>query len=189
MKAKKWKKKWIRESERIVREIWERDYLPHVVVKKKVAKPSTDNFMDFNISDYAHLTAPPSITDPLTKYLAKPTLDNVTDPLEYWDSQRSSKVYDPQFIQMAKDYCSAPASSVDAERAFSLAGRIVTPLRSSLGDKHIRMTVLLNSWFTMPGLISEEEFEQHWWKDGKEKGRGRGRKRRRRRGRGRGRPQ
>ncbi|KZT31642.1 hypothetical protein SISSUDRAFT_1067594 [Sistotremastrum suecicum HHB10207 ss-3] len=174
-KAKKWKKKWIREAEKIVREIWARDYLPKVVVKKAVQQPQAP--YEFNIGDYAHLTSTVAVPDPITRYLAEPVV-NIADPLAYWDGQLKAGLWEYQFVKMAKDYLSAPASSVDVERAFSLSGRIVSPLRSSLSDKHIRMCVLLNSWFTIPGLISEEEFEQTlvegWRREGKGTGRGNG---------------
>jgi hypothetical protein len=63
------------------------------------------------------------------------------------------------------------ASSVDCERAFSLAGRIVSPMRASVGDQNIRASVLLNSWMSVPGLVAEDEFKERliegWNKPGK----------------------
>lgn len=41
-RAKGWKKKWIQQAEDIVREIWTRDYLPHVKVKE--VRPSVRMF-------------------------------------------------------------------------------------------------------------------------------------------------
>ena len=49
-------------------------------------------------------------------------------------------------------------SSVDCEWAFSLSGRVVTPLRAVLSDANVHASVLLNSWRAIPGLLSEEEF-------------------------------
>jgi hypothetical protein len=44
---------------------------------------------------------------------------------------------------MAKDYLTAQASSVSAERAFSSGTDLVTPDRCSLGGKTIEMTQFL----------------------------------------------
>ncbi|QRV85677.1 hAT family dimerization protein [Ceratobasidium sp. AG-Ba] len=45
-------------------------------------------------------------------------------PLRYWQTQSSSNTYDSQVARFAINYLSAPASSVDVERAFS-CGRLM----------------------------------------------------------------
>ena len=59
------------------------------------------------------------------------------------------------------------ATSIDCERAFSLAGRVVSPLRASLNDESVRACVMLNSWSQIPGLLGKEEMEfllEEGWK-------------------------
>ena len=59
------------------------------------------------------------------------------------------------------------ATSIDCERAFSLAGRVVSPLQASLGDESVRACVLLNSWSQIPGLLGKEEMQlllEEGWK-------------------------
>ena len=51
------------------------------------------------------------------------------------------------------------ATSIDCERAFSLAGCIVSPLHPSLSDQAVQACVLLNSWSQVPGLLGEDELK------------------------------
>lgn len=53
---------------------------------------------------------------------------------------------------MAKDYLSAPASSVPSEQIFSLAGDIITKKRNKLLEGSCSSLLLLKSWLKDPEL-------------------------------------
>ncbi len=46
-----------------------------------------------------------------------------------------------------RDFLAIPSGSVSSERAFSTAGRLVTPLCTSLSHDSIQAHVCLSSWF------------------------------------------
>jgi hypothetical protein len=58
---------------------------------------------------------------------------------------------------MAIDYLSAPASSVDAERAFSRGALAVTHRRHALSDTSTRNSIVLGAWLKDTDLVPEEE--------------------------------
>jgi len=51
------------------------------------------------------------------------------------------------------------ATSIDCERAFSLAGHVVSPLCALLSDQAVWACVLHNSWSQVPGLLCEDELK------------------------------
>jgi hypothetical protein len=60
------------------------------------------------------------------------------------------------------------ATSVDCEQAFSLAGGIVTKQRNRLTADSTIASTLLSSWFSIPGLVDDEDVDDKKVK-GKEK--------------------
>ncbi|TFK80245.1 hypothetical protein K466DRAFT_504232, partial [Polyporus arcularius HHB13444] len=100
--------------------------------------------------------------DPLEEYLASPVLPSINDPIAYWralsDDGRN------EFARMALDILSAPAASVDVERAFSWGGLTVSKLRHNLSDESTRAATVLGAWAKVPGLLPEADivsmFEQ-----------------------------
>lgn len=60
--------------------------------------------------------------------------------------------------RMALDFLSAPAASVDVERAFSRGGLTVSKRRHALGDESVRAATVLGAWAaTAPEVIPEAE--------------------------------
>lgn len=57
------------------------------------------------------------------------SFDSVNDPLEFWN-QGSAKY--PSLSRAAQSFLAIPASEVECERVFSLAGLIYNKLRSRL---------------------------------------------------------
>lgn len=57
---------------------------------------------------------------------------------------------------MALDFLSAPATSVDTERAFSRGALTVTPLRHALLDLSTRASIVAGSWFE-DGFVPKDE--------------------------------
>lgn len=81
---------------------------------------------------------PVSISDELTKYLSEPQLQ--VNPLDWW--KINQKFY-PKISKIAKQVLAIPATSVPAERIFSLAGRTVTKARASLHPDHVNMLIFI----------------------------------------------
>ncbi|KAJ3532885.1 hypothetical protein NM688_g7357 [Phlebia brevispora] len=90
--------------------------------------------------------------DPVGDYL-KVDIVPCEDPIAYW----SPLVGHHLLAQMALDFLSAPAASVDVERAFSRGGLTVSKRRHGLSDKSVRAATILGSWVSVEGLIPEEE--------------------------------
>ncbi|XP_015118459.1 uncharacterized protein LOC107042094 [Diachasma alloeum] len=81
--------------------------------------------------------------DELEEYLNLSRADKHQDLLEWWRARESTF---PTLAKMARDLFSIPATSVPAERLFSLAGLIITNLRNSMSDKSARALLCLHSW-------------------------------------------
>jgi hypothetical protein len=81
---------------------------------------------------------PVSISEEMGKYLAEPQMQ--VNPLQWWkDNQR----FYPKLSQIAREVLAIPATSVPAERIFSLAGRTVTKARASLHHEHVNMLIFM----------------------------------------------
>ena len=90
--------------------------------------------------------------DEYDHWLSSPDVKNdplVTDPIQYWWERR--KDY-PRLSQMALDLLSVPPMSAECERLFSVAGQMVSPLRTRLEASTIGITQTLRSW-VRNGLI------------------------------------
>ncbi|KIJ29107.1 hypothetical protein M422DRAFT_188910 [Sphaerobolus stellatus SS14] len=165
-KQQQWPEDWVEQVLSIVRKVWKEKYLPQV--KPLSMKPVSGTADAIDEWEFG-LHAEQSSADALELYLSTGTIP-CTDPIAYWHAQCKSGVIPEALAKMALDYLSVPASSTDVKHAFSLSGRVVTPLCSSLEDESIRATVLLNSWLSIPGLVTEKVFKNHLvvgWKRGK----------------------
>ncbi|KAK2926757.1 HAT, C-terminal dimerization domain [Fusarium oxysporum f. sp. vasinfectum] len=86
-----------------------------------------DRSVNADHDEYDHwLSSPDAKSDPL-----------VTDPIQYWWERR--KDY-PRLSRMALDLLSVPPMSAECERLFSVAGQMVSPLRTRLEASTIGMT-------------------------------------------------
>ncbi|KAI0738761.1 hypothetical protein BC629DRAFT_1300104, partial [Irpex lacteus] len=109
-RRQKWKASWIRTAEDLVREQWTKHYCPADPTPRVAANTSasqTDSVcFIINLSN--------SITvDTIEQYLATPTWPNVSDPLQWWNSQLAGG--DEMSIaaaRMALDFLSAPGKSL-----------------------------------------------------------------------------
>jgi hypothetical protein len=137
-----------REAEKRVRDTWTADYRPKdsAATDSTSAKPS-------NPFEQMHKIA--SLGDELDDYLLMPP-ENVgeTGVVMYWDKILRRKY--PQLAKMALDYFTAPASSVDIERAFSRGRLTVTHLRHQLGTDSFKALMLLSSWIN-EGVVTDEQ--------------------------------
>ena len=65
------------------------------------------------------------------------------NPLEFWPTYRHRL---PILARLVAKLLSAPATSSDCERLFSLSGRLFSKLRASLTSEHVDMRTCLNRW-------------------------------------------
>ncbi|KAE8241191.1 hypothetical protein A4X13_0g7527 [Tilletia indica] len=69
------------------------------------------------------------------------------NPLSWWWLERQKGNEHEGLTSLALDVFSCPATSVDVERLFSRAGRVVTPLRHCLRADRISHLVTVGKWF------------------------------------------
>jgi hypothetical protein len=74
-------------------------------------------------------------------YIAEPPNNTECTNLDWW--KRNEGKY-PKLARMAKKYLSIPASSVSAERVFSMTGNIISKKRSRLKPELVDIIVFLN---------------------------------------------
>ncbi|OBS15938.1 hypothetical protein FPOA_27990 [Fusarium poae] len=156
---------WLQEAKRMVKTLWEEEYksLPNVsnsdeeppfkrlkamsaLERHRAHRTSSlagrcplDRSVNADHDEYDHWLSSPDVkSDPL-----------VTDPIQYWWERR--KDY-PRLSRMALDLLSVPPMSAECERLFSVAGQMVSPLRTRLEASTIGMTQTLRSW-VRNGLI------------------------------------
>jgi len=99
-------------------------------------------------SSFQRASTPTSASNPdsIEAYLSAPIMSG--GPLVYWEQARRTR---PRLARMALDFLSTPASSVDAERAFS-GGRLqVNHLQHGISSQSFKALVALGSWYNRQG--------------------------------------
>jgi len=96
-------------------------------------------------------SVPPTL-DELEVYLNEPVMDpkalkTFGGVLKYWESEMKSS---PNLAKMGLDFCSAPASSVDAERAFSRGRLTINHLQHNMTSQTFKARMALGSWSKTP---------------------------------------
>lgn len=76
----------------------------------------------------------------LQRYLQEPIINRMRDPVDYWRKFNSES----KLTKLALKYLCAMASSVPTERLFSVAGNVMTPLRSTLTPEHLSQLTFLH---------------------------------------------
>lgn len=71
----------------------------------------------------------------------------LTEDFELFEWWRTNAKKYPRLSKFAQQIHSIPASSAAAERAFSLAGNIITEKRNRLGPKSVDSLLFLNSYY------------------------------------------
>ena len=75
-------------------------------------------------------------------YLFEPQMASLNvDSLDWWKVNCTRY---PTLSKLAKRFLSAPPSSVESERLFSIGGNICTPKRNRLTAEHGQMLMFLN---------------------------------------------
>uniref|UniRef100_A0A914QF20 HAT C-terminal dimerisation domain-containing protein n=1 Tax=Panagrolaimus davidi TaxID=227884 RepID=A0A914QF20_9BILA len=78
----------------------------------------------------------------LNLYFQAPTIPRDASPAAYW---KLHETVFPHLTALFKKYGTAPATSAEVERLFSLAGNIVTDLRKRLGVERLEKLLFLNA--------------------------------------------
>src|SRR5260370_6198516 len=67
-----------------------------------------------------------------------------------------AKAFDfPIITTMARDYLSIPATSAPSERAFSLAGNLISKKRGRIASRNVRYVLCLRNW----GFLVDDDDE------------------------------
>ncbi|CAE7168274.1 unnamed protein product [Rhizoctonia solani] len=87
--------------------------------------------------------------DTIEAYLDSPTMpssliQHAGGVLGYWSAELTNR---PRVAQMALDYLTAPASSVDAERAFSCGRLMIGHLQHRMSPQTFQAQMIIGSWF------------------------------------------
>ncbi|KDQ15769.1 hypothetical protein BOTBODRAFT_108076 [Botryobasidium botryosum FD-172 SS1] len=90
--------------------------------------------------------------DQLESYPAQEPL-SCKDPLQWWQEKHAVWL---ELAQMAMDYLSIPATSVDVERAFSYGRRTISLYRHSLSSDTIRASIVFGNR-CIEGLVDDNE--------------------------------
>ena len=103
---------------------------------------------DFDLEDYEDFLSSRSSQSEqsqLKQYLDEKNLDYKIDIdiLEYW--KKASLQY-PTLSLMARDILAIPISTVPSESTFSIAKKVISPMRSSLNPRTIESLICLEDW-------------------------------------------
>ncbi|KAF7795182.1 hypothetical protein EIP86_006331, partial [Pleurotus ostreatoroseus] len=149
-----WLPEWIERAEQLLREHWEQYYRPEqpATAAHGTAGTSSSSSAPSEVDLFAEVDnyGMEDIDDPIKVYLES-SPEPVADPIMYWTSRLGSS----PLARMALDFLSAPAASVDVERAFSSGGLMVSKRRHALSDASVRAATVVASWASIDGFIPE----------------------------------
>ncbi|KIJ05696.1 hypothetical protein PAXINDRAFT_141102 [Paxillus involutus ATCC 200175] len=156
------------EARRVVRERWEKTYAilqePSLATASQTSTTETEQpprkrskwatIVHDSDNDEDSSTDPDSIEAYLDlPPVAKSEVKAAGGVLKYWENRHAIT---PRLARMALDFLSAPASSVDAERAFS-GGRLqVGHLQHRLSSQSFKAQVAVGSWYTSTTTFGHE---------------------------------
>lgn len=83
------------------------------------------------------------VADELAEYFKSPKLGEEADPIEWWESRKTSS---RRLHSLAIRYLGMPASSVPSEQVFSKAGLVITKRRSRLNSSVIEQLLCYESF-------------------------------------------
>ncbi|TFK84149.1 hypothetical protein K466DRAFT_497099, partial [Polyporus arcularius HHB13444] len=155
--SQKWPQGWIDTAKDILREEWKR-YKPAPAPTTAATESQADDIFAAALDNAS--TAVES--DALEDYLNSPVLASINDSIKYWHILDDGHT---PLARMALDIMSAPAASVDVERA--RGGLTVSKLRHNLSDESTRAATVLSTWTKIPGLVPHKEIVQLFDNKGK----------------------
>jgi hypothetical protein len=103
------------------------------------------------------------IPNDINSYLDSPPIASLNGKtvLQYWSAEKTTQ---PDLAEMALAYCSAPATSVDGERAFSEGRNQCAWNQRSMSSQTFRQQMSLGSWCEAPFFdldVAEQMIENH----------------------------
>ncbi|KAG8792776.1 hypothetical protein FRC12_004869 [Ceratobasidium sp. 428] len=87
-----------------------------------------------------------------SKPISRKIVQKAGGPLGYWEAQRAL-ISCPELAHFAIDYLSAPASSVNAERAFSRGHLMMNHLQHQMLTDTFGANMALRLWYKTPLLV------------------------------------
>lgn len=158
---------WLQGAKRMVRDLWEEEYklLPIPLILHEgppYKRLKVMSALERHRAQRTSLMAGNSSSsqsaligghDEYDHWLSNPDAKNdplITNPFQYWWERRNDY---PRLSRMALDLLSIPPMSAECERLFSVAGQMVSPLRTRLEASTIGVTQTLRSW-VRNGLIN-----------------------------------
>jgi hypothetical protein len=158
---------WLQGAKRMVRDLWEEEYklLPIPLILHEgppYKRLKVMSVLERHRAQRTSLMAGNSSSsqsaligghDEYDHWLSNPDAKNdplITNPFQYWWERRNDY---PRLSRMALDLLSIPPMSAECERLFSVAGQMVSPLRTRLEASTIGVTQTLRSW-VRNGLIN-----------------------------------
>ncbi|KDQ14976.1 hypothetical protein BOTBODRAFT_109335, partial [Botryobasidium botryosum FD-172 SS1] len=160
MQDQEWEQGRIDMAVSLLRQVWKVSYAPRAQASPSTAAvPSdSDNLYDFNrYRKHKRTPAANVAIDQLEAYLAQDAI-NIADPLAYWNDKRASGTW-PELTQMALDYLTVPAMSVDVEWVFSFGRVTVSLYRHSLSSKSIQCSIVFGNQ-CKEGLVNDIDLVQ-----------------------------
>jgi hypothetical protein len=103
------------------------------------------------------------IPDDMNSYLDIPPIPSLNGKtvLQYWSAEKPTQ---PSLAEMGLTYCSAPATSVDGERAFSEGRNQCAWNQRSMSSQTFREQMSLGAWYEAPFFkldVAEQIIETH----------------------------
>jgi hypothetical protein len=159
-----WPTTWVNTVKDITRRVYREDYpsIPTTDLPISPKRPSAPS------ADWPSLLRMSKATsheerDELTAFWASPCEPVGTDPLQFWVGVSIGRP-ESRLARMAIDYLSAPASSVEVERAFSRGALTVTHRRHALSDQSARNSIVLGAWLKDTNFIPKDELVEFFQK-------------------------
>jgi hypothetical protein len=133
-----------------LRRLWESNYKEDTTVSRASRSPEPEREVSYlegilNQMAPSNLSRPERPTrskDEFFLYLAEPPTD-LLGVAEYWKARESEW---PHLAQMAYDFLSIPAMSLECERVFSSCAKLTTPESSNLSGKTLWHHECLKNW-------------------------------------------
>ncbi len=130
----------VKEIQRQITEVFERDYATAPENNVPEVYESEDEF-------YSHMykrAKTSKATKEIQKYLQFPLSSSKTDLLDFWRCQETEF---PSLTRMARDILPIQSSSVSVERDFSSSADIITTNTCALKPETIRARMCLKTWY------------------------------------------
>ncbi|QRV76996.1 hAT family dimerization protein [Ceratobasidium sp. AG-Ba] len=159
-----WKTSWIETAIKIAEDVWKDYYKPKDDETTTSANSTGSQFayssyMNRMFGEDGDSQDAESTECPIADFVnGTPVKDKSTkphslvNPIAWWQGQRVLGNEFSGLTQMALDVLSAPATSVDVERAFSYVGSIVNKRRHRLAPCTLEATATLGAW-SKAGLV------------------------------------